>query len=167
MFAALPLLVFAPLAADPGETLPKTTADAELAAFWAEAVRTVVEGDYEGYAALYHPDAVFVSDVKETAAPIGDQLAIWKPGFGATRSGEIVADVAFRFTARLRGPADRPTTAHETGLFRYVSHPPGETGEPAFVRFEALLVRTPDGWRWVMERQLAAATKAEWDAAAP
>ena len=135
---------------------------AELDAFWAEASRTVREGDFDGYAALYHPDAVFVSDLGETAAPIADQLAKWKPGFEETKAGKTVADVEFRFTQRLLGP----TTAHETGLFRYVSHAPGQAGEPVVVRFEALTVKGKDGWRWVMERQLAKATEQDWNAAA-
>ncbi|MGD2123925.1 MAG: hypothetical protein PVJ76_19395, partial [Gemmatimonadota bacterium] len=33
----------------------------ELDAFWAEVSRTVAEGDFEGYAATYHEDAVLVS----------------------------------------------------------------------------------------------------------
>ncbi|NNJ27460.1 nuclear transport factor 2 family protein [Alienimonas chondri] len=135
---------------------------AELDVFWAEASRTVRDGDFDGYAALYHPDGVFVSDVRGTVAPIGEQLAKWKPGFEETKAGQTVADVEFRFTQRLHSP----TTAHETGLFRYVSHAPGEVGEPAYVRFEALTVRGPDGWRWVMERQLSVTTEQAWEAAA-
>ena len=135
----------------------------ELDAFWAEAARTVREGDFDGYAGLYHPDAVFVSDVRGEVRPIAEQLTVWQPGFTEAAAGRAAAEVAFRFTQRLHGP----TTAYETGLFRYVSRAPGGAGEPAFVRFEALLVRGPDGWRWVMERQTATATAAEWDAAAP
>ena len=136
---------------------------AELDAFWAGAARTVREGDFDGYAALYHPDAVLVNDVKGTTYPIAEALAGWRAGFGDAKAGRARADVAFRFTRRLHGP----TTAHETGVFRYVSAPPGAAGAPAFVRFEALLVKTPAGWRWVMERQREAVTRADWDAAAP
>ena len=170
MAAALPLLALAflaPPAAGDVEPGPEAAAKAERAAFWAEAARTVRDGDFAGYAALYHPDAAFVSDVKGVAVPIADQLEVWKPGFEATKAGEVEADVAFRFTNRLLGPPVDPKTAHESGVFRYVSRPPGEAGEPAFVRFEALLVRTPAGWRWVLERQREVVTEAEWDAAAP
>ncbi|MFH5806503.1 YybH family protein [Alienimonas sp. DA493] len=164
MSAALsPLLLAGLLATPPTENPAAPRTAAELDAFWAEAARTVREGDFAGYAALYHPDAVFVSDAKGTVAPIAEQLEKWKPGFEETQAGEAVADVTFRFTQRLHGP----TTAHETGLFRYVSHAPGATGEPAFVRFEALLVRGPDGWRWVMERQLEVASERDWQAAPP
>ena len=166
---AAPLLALA-LAAPP--TADRPTADGpppdaaavrELDAFWAEAARTVREGDFAAYAALYHPDAVFVSDVRGTVAPIADQLAVWRPGFEATKAGTTVADVRFRLTGRLVGP----TTAHETGLFRYTAAAPGAAPEPAVVRFEALLVKTPAGWRWVMERQRAVATAADWAAADP
>ena len=167
MSPVLPLLIAAPFAAAPGADEPDPRA--ELAAFWAGAARTVAEGDFAQYAALYHPDAVFVRDGEApdggdgVAVPIADQLAKWRPGFEATRAGETAAAVEFRFTRRTIGPA----AAHETGVFRYVSHPPGEPGEPALVRFEALLVKTPAGWRWVLERQLGPATAAQWAAAAP
>ncbi|QDT15395.1 nuclear transport factor 2 family protein [Alienimonas californiensis] len=165
MLAVLPPLLLAGLLAapptEPAVDVSAARTAAELDAFWAEAARTVRNGDAAGYTALYHPDAVFVSDVKGTVAPIAEQLEKWNPGFEETKAGETVAEVSFRFTQRLHGP----TTAHETGLFRYVSHAPGATGEPAFVRFEALLVRGPDGWRWVMERQLGVVTEREWEAA--
>ena len=162
-FAAVLLLGLAPAAdGPPTEALDENARTrVELDAFWAEASRTVREGDDAGYAALYTDDAVFVNSIKGEVAPIGEQLAEWKPGFERTRAGEVVADVRFRFTTRLHGP----TTAHETGLFRYVSHAPGEPVEPAYIRFEALLIREPDGWRWAMERQLAVAAERDWVAA--
>ena len=160
--AALCLLVLALPAGPPADPAAAAVrAREELNAFWAEATRTVREGDFAGYATLYHLDGVFVSDIKGMTAPIADQLTIWKPGFEATKRGETVADVEFRLTARLIGS----TTAHETGIFRYVSGPPGESGEVYYIHFEALTVRGADGWRWVMERQLKAATVEEWTAA--
>ena len=158
MFAPAVALLFA-LASPAGDAGPAPRE--ELDAFWAEAARTVREGDYEGYAGLYHPDAVFVNGINKETTPIAAALDRWKPGFETTAAGKTAAGVAFRFTERLHGP----TTAHETGLFRYAAGPPGAAAEPAVVRFEALLVRGPDGWRWLMERQLAAATEAEWAAA--
>ena len=164
MFAAPLLFALAlPAAAPDG----KADRAAEIDAFWAEASRTVRDGDFAGYAALYHPDAAFVSDEKGVAVPIATQLERWRPGFEATAAGDAVAGVEFRFTTRLRGPAGDPATEFAAGLFRYVSHAPGEAGEPAVVRFESLLVRTSAGWRWVLERQLGTAAEADWDAAAP
>ena len=47
----------------------------DIDAFWDEAVRTVEEGDYDGYAALYHEDAVLVNGLAGTSVPIADALA--------------------------------------------------------------------------------------------
>ncbi len=160
LFAAL--LVAPPTVDDPAKS-PARDPAAELDRFWAEAARTVRDGDYAGYAGLYHPDAVFVADDEDggVATPIAEQLATWKPGFEDTKAGRTVAAVEFRLTKRVIGPR----AAHETGLFRYVSHAPGAAGTPVVVRFEALLVRGPNGWRWVMERQVATATEQDWRAA--
>ncbi|MEO0559687.1 MAG: DUF4440 domain-containing protein [Bacteroidota bacterium] len=130
--------------------------DNEIDAFWAEAVRTVEEGDFEGYAALYHEDAVLVNGISEQVYPISQALDGWKQGFEDTAAGRTVAELDFRFTARIHGE----TTAHETGYFRY------SAGEPVYIAFESLLVKEEDGWKWVMEYQKAVVSEAEWDAAA-
>jgi hypothetical protein len=52
--ALLVLMGFAP-----GAVSAQTTS--ELDAFWDEMSRTVEAGDFDGYSALYHPDAVLVS----------------------------------------------------------------------------------------------------------
>ena len=44
----------------------------ELDAYWAEVSRTVAEGDFEGYAALYHEDAVLVSSPSQASMPISE-----------------------------------------------------------------------------------------------
>ena len=132
-----------------------------LDAFWSEMSRTVAEGDFEGYAGLYHPDAVLVTLDPESSAPIAEALEGWEPGFADTREGRMAAEVAFRFTRRIHDA----TTAHETGMFRYVSHPRGGEPTPATVHFEALLVRVDGRWRMVMEFQKEPATEEEWEAA--
>lgn len=134
----------------------------EIDAFWAEAVRSVEEGDFEAYAALYHDDAVLVNGIADEVYPISEALTEWKQGFEDTEAGRAVTDLDFRFTKRLHGQ----TTAHETGIFRYSSHPVGEAAEPVYIHFEALLVREEDGWKWIMEHQKARATEEEWAAAA-
>lgn len=154
----LSFLLFA-LAAEPHPPVDCPAQDS-LDAFWAEAERTVREGDFDAYAALYHDDAVLVNDIASTTQPIADALAGWNAGFDATRAGHRTAAVDFRFTERLHGDA----TAHETGIFRYTATEDGET-TTAYVHFEALVVCTADGWRWLMERQVARATPAEWKAA--
>jgi len=134
-----------------------------LDAFWDEMSRTVAEGDLDGYAALYHPDAVLVTLDPPSSVPIAEALTGWAPGFEDTREGRAAARVEFRFTRRIHDP----TTAHETGMFRYVFHPRGGEPSPATVHFEALLVRVEGEWRMVMEFQKEPATEAEWSAATP
>jgi uncharacterized protein (TIGR02246 family) len=134
---------------------------AELDAYWAELSRTVADGDYEGYARLYHPDAVLVSLGSQSSYPIAQALAGWKQGFLDTQAGNAEAGVAFRFTQRLHDE----TTAHETGMFRYTFTPADGTPGVALVHFESLLVRKDGEWLMVMEYQQAAATDEEWQAA--
>lgn len=133
----------------------------DIDAFWAEAARTVVDGDFEGYAALYHPDAVLVNGLNGTSVPIADALAGWKQYFVDTAEGRATAGLEFRFTQRIHGE----TTAHETGMFKYSLAPVGEEASPSIVHFESLLVKDADGWKWVMEFQKSIATQEEWDAA--
>lgn len=131
----------------------------ELDAYWVEVARTVEEGDFQGYGALYHEDAVLVSTFTNDSYPIANALSGWEQGFIDTRSGEATASVRFRFSQRLNDG----TTAHETGIFnyRFVS----ATGEVSdqYTHFEALLVKR-DGWRMVMEYQRSTATQDEWNA---
>ena len=132
----------------------------ELDAYWAEVARTVVDGDFEGYASLYHPDAVLVMQGSGTV-PISGALEAWKEGFDDTREGRAVAGVAFRLTDRLNDGS----TAHETGMFRYTFKPVDGEEQVALVHFEALLVEKDGRWLMVMEYQKEPATDEEWDAA--
>jgi uncharacterized protein (TIGR02246 family) len=133
---------------------------AELDSYWAEATRTVEEGDFAGYASLYHPDAVLVMQGRGSV-PIQEALDGWKQLFLDTQEGDAAADVEFRFTERLNDA----TTAHETGIFRYVFEP--QNGEPSvsLVHFEALLVKRDGRWLMLMEYQQDPATEEEWAAA--
>jgi ketosteroid isomerase-like protein len=135
-------------------------ATAELDAYWAEGSRTVAEGDFEGYAKIYHPDAVLVVG-GSGSYPIATALAGWKSGFDDTREGRAKAGVEFRFTERLIGE----TTAHETGIFRYFLRPDEGDEQIALVHFEALLVKKDGRWLMLMEYQKGPATDAEWAAA--
>jgi hypothetical protein len=133
---------------------------AGLDAYWAEVSRAVGEGDFDAYQATCHPEGVLVSGSKQYSQPLATALARWRKDFDDTRSGRVNASVEFRFSKRL-GDA---TTAHETGIFRYVSRPAGGQAKEEFIHLEALLVRRPDGWKILMEKQAGPATKAEWDA---
>lgn len=133
---------------------------AGLDRFWAEVARTVAEGDFEAYKSTYHEDAVLVSASAGSSSPIAQAFAAWQQGFADTRAGKSRARVEFRFTQRLISAA----TAHETGIFRYVTATEdGQTAE-SFAHFEALLVNK-DGWKTIMEFQKSPASREEWDAA--
>jgi hypothetical protein len=134
---------------------------AELDQFWAEVTRTVTEGDFDGYAATYHPDAILVSQSANTSYPIASALKGWHQGFVDTAAGRVKASVEFRFTSRLNDE----TTAHETGIFHYSAYPDEGNATDQYVHFEALLVNK-DGWKMIMEYQRSPATQEEWAAAA-
>ncbi len=153
LLVALTLLVL-PVAAQ--DTLE------ELDAYWAEVSRTVADGDFEGYAAVYHPDAVLVFASNDQSVPLQQALDGWKAGFDATASGAMTASVDFRFSQRLVSE----TTAWEKGIFSYRSESDqGEGG--AMVHFTALSVKKGGQWLMLMENQMEQATQAEWDALAP
>ena len=133
---------------------------AELDAYWAEVSRAVTAGDFDAYQASCHPEGVLVSGSKRMSQPLGETLARWKKDFDETRSGKVPASVEFRFSKRV-GDA---TTAHETGVFRYTAHLPGELPRIEYIDFEALLVKRADGWKILMENQKGPATKEKWKA---
>lgn len=135
---------------------------AELNHFWAEVSRTVSEGDFEGYTATYHDDAVVVFTTGENKASISITKALenWKQDFIDTRAGKTENSVAFRFSQRLGDE----TTAHETGIFVFQSKNSNDKVNPRqFVHFEALLVKKDNAWLMVMEYQKSKATEKEWD----
>ena len=136
-------------------------AEADLDAYWASVSRTVAEGDFAGYAALYHDDAVLVSEASQNSYSIRQALESWKQGFEDTREGRTSARVEFRLTQRLNDAE----TAHETGIFRYFSKTPTGPESVAMVHFRGLLVKKGGEWLMIMEYQGGAATDAEWAAA--
>lgn len=130
----------------------------QLDAFWAEISRTVAAGDFEGYGATFHEDAVLVSNFSNSSTPIVNALADWKQGFLDTQEGKMTAEVTFRFSQRLSDG----NTAHETGIFRYVATQRGQEPSAQLIHFEALLVNK-GGWKMIMEYQKSPATVAEWE----
>ncbi len=158
-FASLPVAALLLGLVLPFGAMGQTTA--ELDAYWTEVSRTVAEGDFDGYAALYHDDAVVVSEASGTSTSIRGALEGWQPGFVETREGRMAASVEFRLTQRLNDAE----TAHETGIFRYTSRPDGGQESVGMVHFTALLVKKDGRWLMVMEYQGEAATEAEWVAA--
>ena len=130
----------------------------ELDAYWAEVSRTVAEGDFEGYSALYHPDAVLVFAAQNASVSLDQALAGWKAGFDQTKAGELTASVEFRFERRLNSA----TTAHETGIFHYMAES-DEGVSGAMVHFTALMVKKDGRWLMLMENQKELATMEEWE----
>ncbi len=140
---------------DQGKQSHQTTR--ELDSYWAEVSRCVREGDFKGYSDTCHPQGVLVSGIKKSSYPLAQALERWKQGFDDTRSKKMKASVEFRFSERLQSP----TTAHETGIFRYASTRDGkQTVE--YIHFEGLVQKTSAGWKIMMEYQKSAATEAEW-----
>lgn len=133
---------------------------AELDAFWAEVSRTVKEGDFEGYSATCHPEAVLVTGTKKLSYPLAQALARWKKEFDDTKSGKRESRATFRFSQRL-GDA---TTAHETGILLYSFRQDDGEMKNEFIHLEALLLKKDDGWKIIMEYQKAPATEEEWKA---
>ena len=135
---------------------------AELDHFWAELSRTVNEGDFEGYKAAYHDDAVviFASGQNKVSLPITKALANWKQGFSDTKVGKTKDSVEFRFSQRIGDE----TTAHETGIFHFNSTDSnGKILGNYLVHFEMLLVERSHVWIALMEYQRSEATKEEWE----
>lgn len=133
---------------------------AQLDTFWSEVSRSVGEGDFPAYKATCHPEGVLVSGIKKTSSPLSVALARWEKEFTATKSGEMKASVAFRFSQRLGDE----TTAHETGIFLYSSAGPDGKPNQEYIHFEVLLVKKDGHWMTLMEYQKSKASREEWDA---
>lgn len=135
---------------------------AELDHFWTELSRTVSDGDFEGYKATYHDDAVVVFTTGENKASmsITKALANWKQDFIDTKAGKTENSVEFRFSQRIGDE----NTAHETGIFVFQSNNSnGEVNISQYIHFEILLVKRTDTWLAVMEYQKSKATEEEWN----
>jgi len=131
----------------------------ELNAYWTEVSRAVRDGDFEAYKATCDDEGVLVSISRRSSVPLSQALARWKPGIDDTKAGKQRSSVAFKFGQRLGDD----TTAHETGIFHYVSVDSKGERQDDYLHFEGLLLKK-DGWKMVMEYQKTAATLAEWDA---
>lgn len=132
---------------------------AVLDGYWREVARAVLEGDFEAYKTTCHPDGVLVNGTQKTSYPLTQALAKWKQGFLDTRAGRMSARVEFRFSRRW-GDA---TTAHETGIFRYLAVDGAGQARTNLVHLEALLVKQGT-WKILMEHQKGPATSEEWEA---
>ncbi|RIW17477.1 nuclear transport factor 2 family protein [Algoriphagus lacus] len=131
--------------------------------YWSEISRTVKQGDFEGYSATCHENAILVTTTgeKKLSYPMSTALARWKQGFLDTQQGKQMDNVSFRFSQRIGDE----TTAHETGIFYFTSHDSeGKLIAESYTHLEALLVKKGDKWVCLMEYQKSKATREEWDA---
>ena len=145
------------------ETQKDSSRLAELDRYWAELARTVQEGDFEGYGASYHKDAVvvFATGKNKTSVTLSKALAGWKEGFMKTKEGKQNDAVQFRFSQRIGDE----NTAHETGIFRFTStNTDGKIIAEYTLHFEMLLIKRKGKWLGLMEHQKSTATKEEWEA---
>lgn len=139
--------------------LPAQDPATDVDALWDEMSRTVEEGAFEDYAALYHEDAVLVNGISGESYPISSALDGWKQGFLDTKAGKMKAGVEFRFSKRMHSE----TTAHDTGIFNYYSQMEGKEPQPIYVHFQGLLVKKDGEWKLLMEYQESMATEEEWE----
>ena len=130
----------------------------ELQQFWQDAAKTVISGDFDGYAATFAQDAILVSDIAKTSYPISQALSRWQKGFNETKAGKIKAGVSFKFTSSLI--SDK--TAHQSGYFYYFSDNGKGELSPFIAQFEALLIKKADKWQVIMERHIKQVDLATW-----
>jgi tetratricopeptide (TPR) repeat protein len=153
---------------EPTKAISQSAADltriAEIdKSYWSQISRTVKEGDFEGYKATCHENAVLVTTTgkNKQSYPMTAALARWKQGFLDTKQGKQLDNVSFRFSQRIGDE----TTAHETGIFYFTSHDStGKLIAESYTHLEALLVKRDGKWVCLMEYQISKATKEEWDA---
>lgn len=140
-----------------------STRTAALDRYWKQLAKTVKEGDYAGYKALYHPDAVivFAGGKNKASMSISQAMDSWQSIFDDTKAGKIKVAVDFRFSQRI----GNEITAHETGIFAFSNlDDTGTVTSTSYVHFEMLFVKGDSGWLALMEHQKAAATQQQWDA---
>ena len=127
---------------------------------WNKISKSVREGDFETYANLNHANAVLVSSAKSVT--MEEALSNWKQGFVDSKNGKQKVNVEFRFSKRL----DNETTAHETGIFNFITYEIGtdKIKSEDYVNFEALLVKYNGTWQIMMEYQKTKASREEWQA---
>ena len=131
--------------------------------YWNVISKTVKEGDFEGYSATCHENAILVvtTDKNKRSLPMPEALDFWKQGFNDTKQGKQLDNVSFRFSQRIGDE----TTAHETGIFYFNSYDSmGKLISEVYIHLEALLVKQGNKWVCLMEYQKAEGTREEWDA---
>ena len=125
---------------------------------WKPVAASVANDDIVAMGKTYHPDAILV--MRTGTRRISDALAGWGKDMVTNKGKGITATVEFRFSQR----QDDAETAFETGMFKYTTKDKAGVSTPRYIRMEALLVKTGEKWRMIMERQLEAVDEAAWNA---
>ena len=128
---------------------------------WDKISQTVNTGDFEGYSALFHEDAILVSSTNpknSRAILISEALINWEQNFIDVKSGKMKASAEFRFSERIISTS----AAHEIGIFKFSSTDSNGEINIAYVHFEALSIKKNDQWLMIMEKQKALASEKEW-----
>ncbi|MEQ8241784.1 hypothetical protein [Fulvivirga sp.] len=129
---------------------------------WDKISQTVNTGDFEGYSALFHEDAILVSSTNpenSRAILISEALINWEQSFIDVKSGKMKAGAEFRFSERIISTS----AANEIGIFKFSSTDSNGDTQIAYVHFEALSIKKNGQWLMIMEKQKALASEKEWE----
>lgn len=132
---------------------------AELDAFWASVVKSVVDWSLPAQKATYHPDAIGVSGTAAsyTTGSIWAGYAKREADSSAVEAPNRRRILEFRFSSRVHDAI----TAHEVGLYHFWA----EGREHYYGTVDSYLVKKDGQWRILVEIQFEpAVTKAAWDA---
>jgi hypothetical protein len=134
------------------------TVNKGIDALYTEITRTVEETDFTGMLAAYHADAIIVTS--SSVMPITSVMKRWKQQGEAAQKQGINATVSFKIKNRKFDD----TSAFDQGIFFYQTVDANGKTQSYKVHFEGLLINKNGKWLWMMERQMEAATDAEWNA---
>lgn len=149
--------------AAPGPAVAQTdSVVAELDAFWAGVVKSVVEWSLPAQKATYHPDAVGVYGTADsyTTSSIWAGYAKRETDTSAVEAPDRRRILEFRFSSRVHDAG----TAHEVGLYHFWA----EGREHYYGTLDSYLVKKDGRWLILVEIQFEPpVTKADWDALLP
>jgi hypothetical protein len=147
----------------PGPAIAQTESIvAELDAFWAGVVKSVVEWSLPAQKATYHPDAVGMYGTADsyTTSSIWAGFAKREADTSAVEALDRRRILEFRFSSRVHDAS----TAHEVGLYHFWA----EGREHYYGTVDSYLVKKDGRWLILVEIQLEPPmTKADWDALPP
>lgn len=147
----------------PGPAIAQTESTvAELDAFWAGVVKSVVEWSLPAQKATYHPDAVgaYGTAASYTTSSIWAGFAKREADTSAVEARDRRRILEFRFSSRVHDTS----TAREVGLYHFWA----EGGEHYYGTVDSYLVKKDGRWLILVEIQLEPpVTKADWDALPP